>query len=112
MSLPFQKEELVESVTEPHLPVAFDDFCKSCGTQMERMHCHYHTRQKPFATFQCPNCEIRLFLIEAPITPLLVWSNQTRIRCTRFSEYIDEVLAHREQAREIRKLRYGKTKEA
>lgn len=108
MKLPLQGDETAASKEEPQLPAAFDDSCKRCGTQMERVRVHYCTDVKPFATFQCLECKLRLFLIEVPCdTPLLLWSSQTVLRSTRFSAFVAETLEKRNHERDIRRLRYG-----
>ena len=56
------------------LPAEFDDACKKCGKPMERMDICCWTQQRPFATFQCQMCKVRLFLFEVPVTPFLMWS--------------------------------------
>lgn len=71
---------------------------------MERMPVLCWTRQRPFAIFQCPACKKRLLLFEAPITPLLVWSDSYS-GCIDFSGFIDRLIEERERKREIRILR-------
>ncbi len=75
---------------------------------MERMKVAYCTRHKPFATFQCPKCNLRLFIIEAERTPLLMWSDNARMEI-RFDESVDEALRKRKLDYERHKLRYGET---
>jgi len=100
---PLTKEQI-----QPHLPALFEDLCKKegCKKTMELMPVQYCTRRKPFATFQCPACKLQLLLFEAPVTPLLVWSDSFH-QCIDFSEFIDELMAKREHKREIRAIRYG-----
>lgn len=82
------------------LPHAFDRTCK-CGLgQLEEMAVNYCTRVKPFMTFMCPKCMRRLFLIEAPRTPLLLWSDAfPRPAITDFSEWVEELIEKREAKR-------------
>jgi len=73
---------------------------------MERMYCHYLTDPRPFATFQCPDCLLRLFLIEEKDdTPLLLWSSQTVLHSIYFTEYVQTVRKKRKEDREKRRLR-------
>lgn len=64
------------------LPPRFDDSCDRCEKPMERMPSIYCSEVKPFATFQCVECKVRLLLYEAPGAPndpFFVWTGDPSI---------------------------------
>jgi hypothetical protein len=84
----------------------FDDSCKKCGAAMQPARLVYYTQKKPFATFACATCKIRLMLFEAPITPLLVWSDNL-VDKLEFSDAIEKLIKERQHKIEVRARRYG-----
>lgn len=88
------------------LPTAFDDSCKKCDVAMEPMEAPCLTRHRPFRTFQCPACKVRLFLIETATTPLFLWSYAIPSgSAMQFSTFIDQKIEEREEKRKTRVLR-------
>jgi hypothetical protein len=105
---PKPPKPLTEVEIALRLPAAFDDKCTACSESMELMPVFASTRHKPFATFQCPNCLLRLFLIETPGAPLLVRSDSIESGSVMtFSECIDKKIAERDHDLEVHELRYG-----
>ncbi|HEV8666961.1 MAG TPA: hypothetical protein VN665_03930 [Candidatus Paceibacterota bacterium] len=98
-----------EKPPELPLPIKFDQTCKNahCEVEMERMHCHYYVTPAPFATFQCPKCMLRLFLFEAPHTPLLMWSDTPRKSGQIFKDQVKALIERREKHWETNKRRHG-----
>ena len=98
-----------EERIKPLLPVGFDKNCNghTCKKRpMEFMEVTYCTRRKPFATYQCTRCKRRLLIFKAPVTPLLVWSEEYA-GYTNFSNFIERELIEREAKLKRRLVRYG-----
>ena len=96
------------------LPIDFDDTCKNAiceDVTLERLHCYYCVTPAPYATFQCPKCLRRLYLFDAPETPLLLWSNTVRKSGQTFAEQIAALIEKRERHWQTKKRRYGRRTE-
>ncbi len=86
------------------LPLMFDDTCKHCQKQMERMPVYLCTARRPFVVFQCAECKIRLMLFETETVPLFVW-RWPHEYSTEFSIEIDNRIKARDLSRERQQIR-------
>lgn len=86
------------------LPAMFDDACKHCQKQMERMPVRLCTARKPFAVFQCTDCKVRLLVFQTDTTPLFVWRWPHEYN-TEFSIEIENRIKARDHSRERQQIR-------
>jgi len=85
------------------LPPAFDQSCRKCDVKMERTEMPVWTRHRPFAIFQCPDCDAQLFLFRVPTATLLVWRSTIPSGSSIvFSDFIDQKIEEHERKRQIR----------
>jgi hypothetical protein len=97
------------------LPVLFDATCPKCkkpDRPMEHMDTVVCGRHRPFATFQCPLCMHRLFLVhmDGEKTPLFIGSNEFGGACVDFSDFVDtKIRTHKDKRirRDVREKGYS-----
>ena len=89
------------------LPPLFDNECKGCEREMERIPVMIWTKRRPYAMFICDRCKLQLYVFESkyhPPQPLIIWSSECK-GTTRFSKRIDEIERTREENRLRREAR-------